>query len=74
MQFIIPITTTINKFPKQLPRHHMPWDRIMGNGTKDENITNTKNAMSWQQIITFGLVMTYAIASRAMNRSFVAKL
>ena len=46
----------------------------MRDGTKDENLTNTKRDMLRQQIITFGPVTTYAIASRAMNNSLMAKL
>ena len=52
----------------------------MRDGPQDENLTSTKKKkkkkknMSQQQIITFRLVVTYAIALRAMNSSLMAKL
>ena len=46
----------------------------MKDGTKYENLISTKMDMSQQQIITFRVVVTYAIASRAMNISLMAKL
>ena len=50
----------------------------MRDGPQDENLTSTKKKkkknMSQQQIITFRLVMTYAIALSAMNSSRMAKL
>ena len=46
----------------------------MRDDTKDENLTSIKKDMSRQQIIKFGLVVTYTIALRAMNNSLMAKL
>lgn len=64
----------IHKYQKQLPDHHIPYNGIMRNGTKDENLTNTKTDMSRRRIITFGPVVIYVIASRAMNSSLMDKL
>ena len=70
----MPIIRAIHKYQKQLLHHHIPKNGIMRDHPQDENLTNKKMNMSQQWIIIFKPVMTYVIASRAMNRSFMAKL
>ena len=68
------IIRTIHNIQKQQPHDHKANNGTMRDCTQNENLTSKEMNMSQQWIITFRPIVTYAIASRAMNSSLMAKL
>ena len=68
------IIRTIHNIQKQKPHDHKANNGTMSDRTQNENLTSKEMNMSRQWIITFRPIVTYVIASRAMNSSLMAKL
>ena len=68
------ILRTIHNIQKQQPHDHKANNGTMRDCTQNENLTSKEMNMSRQWIITLKAVVTYAIASRAMNCSLMTKL